>query len=251
MAACAAAVVAVAASTAAAAGPAAAAVRQPPAQRTGLTAAGVPFALNGRILRITVPASTRRGRRIRVSCGRLTTADLRPGVSGGSVTAHGSQVFRGRRRLRIRLGRDVSAIAEWCEFATLPSGRSGAAELKPRLAPAPAPLVSGPGVREAIAEGGGARFLLDGTTLTLIAERPLRGDVVLFLACYATNPTVVTQTTAARSVAIGSGRRSVTVDVGVDIEAAASSCFVESSREGDLFLASLTSGEVTGLCSRS
>jgi hypothetical protein len=228
---------AVAVSVVAAAGPAAAAVPQPPAQRTGRTAAGVPFALNGRMLRITVPASTRRGRRIRVSCGRLTTADLRPGVSAGSVTGHGSRVFRGRRRLQIRLGRDVSAIAEWCEFATLPSGRSGAAMLKPRLAPAPAPLVSGPGVREAIAEGGRARFLLDGTTLTLIAARPLRGDVVLFLACYATNPTVVMQPTVARSVAIGSGRRTVTVDLGVDIEAAASTCFVESSREGDLFLA--------------
>jgi hypothetical protein len=38
-------------------------------------------------------------------------------------------------------------------------------------------------------------------------------------------------------VAIGSGRRTVSVDLGVDVEAAASSCFVESSREGDLFLA--------------
>jgi hypothetical protein len=231
MAACA----AVAASAVVAAGPAAAAVAQPPAQRTGVTAAGVPFALNGRILRITVPASTRRGRRIRVSCGRMTTADLRSGVSAGSVTGRGSRVFRGRRRLQIRLGRDVSAIAEWCEFATLPSGRFGAAVMKPRLAPAPAPLVSGPGVREAVAESGGARFLLDGTTLTLIAARPLRGDVVLFLACYAPNSTVATQ--AARSVAIGSGRRTVSVDLGVDVEAAASSCFVESSREGDLFLA--------------
>jgi hypothetical protein len=231
--------VAIAAGAVVAAAPAAAAAA--PVVRTGTTAGGVPFVLRGRSLRIVVPTSTRRGRRIEIRCGSLTSVNLTaPGpVYGGSV-AVGSSVFRGRRTLTLRLSSDVSKTAEWCEFETEPSGRRGAAVLNPRLAPPPAPLVAGPGVREAVVRGGRARFLLDGSTLTLRTAKSLPGDILLFLACYARADASGLEATAlgVRTIAIGPGRRAVTVDLGRDVEAAAGSCFAESSEQGDLFLAS-------------
>jgi len=216
-----------------------------PAERSGTTARGVPFALAGRSVRITVPATTRRGRRIAVRCGRVTTADLLPTAAGfrSATIAQGSRTFRGRRRMTVRLDRDVSAIAEWCEFDTRPGGRSGAAVLRPRVASPPAPLRSGPGVREGVAEEGGARFLLDGATLTLRTDRPLPPDLVLGLACFAFSDAADDESLrllGGRAVAIGVGRVAVTVDLGRDVEIAGQ-CLAEDFSGGggrDLFTTS-------------
>jgi hypothetical protein len=207
-----------------------------PPQRTGTTAGGVPLVLKGRTLRITAPRSTKRGNRIEVRCGRVTFADLLRGTSfSPSVIAEGSRAFRTRRRMEIRLDHDVSAIAEWCEFETQPDGRHGAAVMKPQLAPPPAHLVSGPGVREGTTEEAGGRFLVDGSRLTLRTARPLPEDIVLFLACYAPDPKEGLRTIGARALAIGKGRRAVSADLGADVESAAA-CFAESSVGGDLFI---------------
>ncbi len=204
--------------------------------RTGKTAAGVPLVLKGRTLRITVPKSTQRGNRIDVRCGRITTADLLRGIAfSPAVIAEGKRVYRTSRRMEIRLDRDVSAIAEWCEFETQPNGRSGAAVMKPQLAPPPAHLVSGPGVREGKTEEAGGRFLVDGSRLTLRTARALPEDIVLFLACYARDPKEGLRTIGARALAIGKGRRAVSADLGADVEGAAA-CFAESSVGGDLFI---------------
>jgi hypothetical protein len=207
-----------------------------PTQRTGKTAASVPLVLKGRTLRITVPKSTKRGDRIEVRCGRITFADLLRGTSfSPAVIAEGKRLFRTSRRMEIRLDRDVSAIAEWCEFETQPNGRGGAAVMKPQLAPPPAHLVAGPGVREGKAEEAGGRFLVDGSRLTLRTTHSLPEDIVLFLACYATDPQEGLRTIGARALAIGKGRRAVSADLGADVEGAAA-CFAESSVGGDLFI---------------
>ncbi len=214
------------------------------AQRSGTTVAGVPISLEGRTARITVPKTTRRGRQIVVRCGRLTTADLLPAGRGFERTsvARAARVFRGHRRMTLRLSHDVSATAEWCTFDTLPSGRSGAAVLKPRVAPRPAPLVGGPGVREATTETGSARFLLNASTLTLRTDKPLPGDIVLLLACYIANDKGGLEglrILGARAVATGHRRHAMTVDLGRDIEGAANLCLAEDSSGGgsDLYLA--------------
>ena len=205
-------------------------------QRTGTTARGVPLVLEGRTLRITVPKSTKRGKRIEVRCGRITFERPLRGTSfSPSEVAEGARVFRTRRRLEIRLDRDVSAIAEWCEFDTQPSGRHGAAVMKPRLAPPPAHLVSGPGVREGRTQQTGGRFLVDGSRLTLRTARPLPADIVLYLACFAPDPKEGLRTIGARALAIGKGRRTVSADLGADVEGAAA-CFAEDSTGADLFI---------------
>lgn len=230
------ALVAATAALATGAGAVASAPGSAPAQRTGKTAGGVPLVLKGRTLRITVPKSTKRGDRIEVRCGRITFEDLLRGTSfSPSVIAEGSRVFRARRRLEIRLDRDVSAIAEWCEFETDPSGRHGAAVMKPQLAPPPAHLVSGPGVREGSTQQSGGRFFVDGSRLTLRTARPLPADIVLFLACYAPDPKEGLRTIGARALAIGKGRRAASADLGADVEGAAA-CFAEHSTGADLFI---------------
>ena len=107
--------------------------------------------------------------------------------------------------------------------------------MKPQLAPPPAHLVSGAGVREGTTEETGGRFLVDGSRLTLRTARALPEDIVLFLACYATDPQEGLRTIGARALAIGKGRRAVSADLGADVEAAAA-CFAESSVGGDLFI---------------
>ncbi len=224
---------------AATAAPASADAAAAPTHRTGTTAGGVPFSLHGRSVKLTVPASTKRGRRIEVRCGRQSTADLLRSGAGfrEGAEATGSAVFRQRRRMTIRLNRDVSAIAEWCEFQ-VQNGRRGAAALLPALAAPPAPLVPGPGVREGITQEDGGRFLVDGSTVTLLADKALPGDIVLFFACYAASDGGETlRIIGTRSLAIGHGRRRVTADLGADVESAPV-CFAENSTAGgrDLYL---------------
>jgi len=226
------------AAAAALAAPTASGASAPAPQRTGTTAGGVPFVLKGRTLRLTVPATTKRGRRITVRCGRVTKVDVLPSYAfNPAVIATGSAIFRKRRRLEIRLNRDVAAIAEWCDFDTKPSGRSGAAVLAPELAPRPARLVAGPGVREGATEEPGGRFLVDGSTLTLLTTRPLPADTVLFLACYAGDSGGGLLTLGARALAIGKGQRAVSADLGADVEGAMS-CFAENNSTGgrDLYI---------------